>query len=55
MEWKLFDENGDFLQEVNCQYDSLDIAVMFFGAEAVEVDFEKKEAKIIKKSNIHKE
>lgn len=48
MEWKLYDKNGEFIQEVNCQYDSLDLAVMFHGATKIEVDFDKKEAKIIK-------
>jgi hypothetical protein len=47
IEWKLFDRDGSLIQEVNCQYDSLDLAVMLRNAKKVEVDFEKKEARII--------
>lgn len=47
MEWKLYKSNGEFIQEVNCQYDALDIAVMLEDAKKVEIDFEKKEAKIV--------
>lgn len=47
MDWKLYDKDGNFLQEVNCQYDSLDLATMLYGATKVEVDFEKSEARII--------
>lgn len=47
MEWKLFDSKGKFLQEVNCQYDASDIATMMYEASKVELDFNKKEAKII--------
>ncbi len=48
MDWKLFDKDGKFLQEVNCQYDASDIATMMYDAVKVELDFEKQEAKIIK-------
>lgn len=48
MEWKLYDRDGKLLQEVNCQYDASDIAVMLYGAVKIELDFEKKEAKIIR-------
>lgn len=48
MEWKLYDKNGNFLQEVNCQYDASDIATMMYNAKIVQLDFDKKEAKIIK-------
>lgn len=48
LEWKLYDQNGDYLQEVNCQYDSLDLATMEHNAEKVEVDFSSKTARIIK-------
>lgn len=48
MEWKLFDKEGNFLQEVNCQYDASDIATMMYEAKKVELDFDKQEAKIIK-------
>lgn len=48
MDWKLFDKDNIFLQEVNCQYDASDIAVMLYKAEIVQLDFSKKEAKIIK-------
>lgn len=49
MDWKLFDEDNVFLQEVNCQYDSLDLASMEHDAERVEVDFKNKIARIIKR------
>ncbi|GFN32487.1 hypothetical protein [Paenibacillus xylaniclasticus] len=49
MEWKLYNSDGTFLQEVNCQYDASDIAVMLYGASKVELDFNHKEAKIIEK------
>ncbi|MBD8839453.1 hypothetical protein IFU39_16695 [Paenibacillus sp. CFBP 13594] len=49
MDWKLFNENDEFLQEVNCQYDSLDLATMEHDAERVEVDFKNKTARIIKR------
>lgn len=48
MDWKLYDKSGNFLQEVNCQYDALDLATMLYGAEIILVDFEKKSAKIAK-------
>lgn len=48
MDWKLLNKDGEFIQEVNCQYDALDIATMMEDAKKVEVDFEKKEARIIK-------
>jgi hypothetical protein len=48
MEWKLYDKDGNFLQEVNCQYDASDIATMMYNAKIVQLDFDKKEAKIIK-------
>ncbi|MFB5758973.1 hypothetical protein [Paenibacillus medicaginis] len=51
MEWKLIDEEGNFLQEVNCQYDASDIAIMIYNATRVELDFEKKEANIRSKRN----
>jgi hypothetical protein len=47
MDWKLFDNKGNFLQEVSCQYDASDIATMMYEAKKVELDFSKKEAKII--------
>lgn len=49
MEWKLYDINDNFLQEVNCQYDSLDIADLFYDAEQVLIDFKHKKAQIIKR------
>lgn len=49
MEWKLYDVDGGFLQEVNCQYDASDIATMMFNAKKVELDFDKQEAKILSK------
>lgn len=47
MEWKLYDKEGNFLQEVNCQYDSLDLATMMYNASEVKVDFKSKIAKIV--------
>lgn len=47
MEWKLYDKDGNFLQEVNCQYDASDIAAIVYNAKIVQLDFDKKEAKII--------
>ena len=48
MDWKLFDDKNEFLQEVNCQYDSLDLATMEHNAATVEVDFKNKTARIVK-------
>jgi hypothetical protein len=48
MDWKLIDKDGIFLQEVNCQYDALDLAVMLYAATIINVDFGQKEAKIVK-------
>ncbi|MGM1044849.1 MAG: hypothetical protein ACQEXX_01745 [Bacillota bacterium] len=48
MEWKLYNQKGKYLQDVNCQYDSLDLAIMEHNAEKVEVDFKNKTARIIK-------
>lgn len=49
MEWKLFDIDGMFLQEVNCQYDACDIAVMMYGASKLDLDFDACTAIIKKK------
>jgi hypothetical protein len=48
MDWKLFDKEGKFLQEVNCQYDASDIATMMYEASIVQLDFNKQEAYIVK-------
>ncbi|MCM3257060.1 hypothetical protein M3664_04595 [Paenibacillus lautus] len=48
MDWKLFDSNGEFIQEVNCQYDALDLAVLIEEATIIIVDFNKKEARVKK-------
>jgi len=48
MNWKLFNCDGEFLREVNCQYDASDIATMMYDAKQVILDFDKQEAKIIK-------
>jgi hypothetical protein len=48
MDWKLFDKDGEFLQEVNCQYDACDLATMMYDAKEVRLDFETNEAYIIK-------
>jgi len=54
MEWKLFDENRNFLQEVNCQYDACDFASMFYGATRLEIDFNRKEATIVEREEVQK-
>lgn len=51
MDWKLFDEKGTFLQEVNCEYDSCDLARWEHGATALRLDFAKKEAYIIERES----
>ncbi|MFI2856921.1 hypothetical protein ACH6EH_07245 [Paenibacillus sp. JSM ZJ436] len=48
MDWKLYDDQGKYLQDVNCQYDSLDLATLEHNAEKVEVDFKSKSARIVK-------
>lgn len=47
MDWKLFDKDGNFLQEVNCQYDALDMSTMFHSGVKVLIDFEKESAYIV--------
>lgn len=51
MDWKLHDINEGYLQDVNCQYDSLDLADMLYNAEQVLIDFKHKKAIIIKKKD----
>lgn len=48
MDWKLISIDGKRVTEVNCQYDSLDLAVMMEEASKVIVDFDKKETTVIK-------
>lgn len=55
MEWKLFGKNKEFLQEVNCQYDACDIAMMMYDAKKIELDFDKKEAYIIEVNQIQQD
>lgn len=52
VDWKLYDTSGEFIQDVNCQYDSLDIALFDNKAVRVEVDFQKKEAYILEKGEL---
>jgi hypothetical protein len=47
MEWKLYDKQGNYLQDVNCQYDASDLAVMLYEAKIVKLDFNKQEAYIV--------
>lgn len=47
MEWKLYDIDGKYLQDVNCQYDASDLAVMLYEAKVVKIDFNRKEAYIL--------
>lgn len=49
MEWKLYDEAGEFLQEVNCEYDSCDISRWEHGAVELRLDFKAKKAFIIRR------
>ena len=53
LDWKLYDKNGIFIQEVNCQYDSLDIALFDHDAKKVEVDFIEKKAYILEKEDVN--
>lgn len=46
MDWKLLDKDGVFLQEVNCQYDACDLAVMLYNASVIEINFDEKTATI---------
>ncbi|MBT2759931.1 hypothetical protein J7E85_01530 [Paenibacillus sp. ISL-20] len=48
MDWKLISMDRERVIEVNCQYDSLDLAVMMEDAIKVLVDFDKKETTVIK-------
>ena len=47
MEWKLYDQNNNFIQYVNCQYDSLDVAHWDLKAERVIIDFPNKSAHLV--------
>lgn len=49
MDWKLFNESGELISEVNCQYDSLDISEWVHDAIEVKVDFINKSTYIIKR------
>lgn len=49
LEWKLYDEKGNLLQNVNCQYDSLDLSEMMFNADEVRIVFSEKKAYILKR------
>lgn len=53
MDWKLYDMEGNFIQEVNCQYDSLDIALFDHDATEVRVDFKEKKAYILEKEDVN--
>lgn len=47
MEWKLYDDKGNFLQDVNCQYDACDVARWDYNAVYLHLDFAEKAAHII--------
>ena len=49
MDWKIVDEEGNFLSEANCQYDCCDLSVMFYDAEKIELDFENQVARIVQR------
>lgn len=51
MNWDLYDIDGEFLKEVNCEYDSLDISRWEFNAVEVRVDFKNKKTYIIAKGD----
>lgn len=51
MDWKLYDIDGKFLKEVNCEYDSLDLSRWEFNAVEVRVDFKNKKTYIITKDD----
>lgn len=53
MDWKLFNRDNELIQEVNCQYDACDIAEMY-KATKLEIDFKKKEAKILETNTSNK-
>lgn len=50
MDWKLLDENGNVLQDVNCQYDACDISQWDYNVESLKIDFNSKTATIIKRN-----
>lgn len=52
MDWKLLDKEGNFLQEVNCQYDACDFAAMMYCATKLEIDFQNQTGKIIEVGEI---
>lgn len=47
MEWKLLNKDGEFIQEVNCEYDSCDISRWEHRATKITLDFKNKCAYII--------
>lgn len=47
VEWKLYDKDGNFVQEVNCQYDGIDLAVMLCAAVRIEIDMTNKTARVV--------
>lgn len=49
MDWKLYDVDGEFIQDVNCQYDSCDISLWNHRATKILVDFENKTTTIVEK------
>ena len=51
MDWKIVDENGEFLTEANCQYDCCDLASLMYDAVQLEIDFDEMTARIIKRRN----
>lgn len=46
MDWKIINKEGELLQEASCQYDCCDLSVMLYNAKSIEINFEKKEARI---------
>jgi hypothetical protein len=44
--WELVDLNGELIQEVNCEYDAIDIARGLYNARVIELDFDNQVATI---------
>lgn len=53
IDWKLLDQDGKMLQEVNCQYDSCDISLWDYNAKRIIIDFSTKTTQIIEKEDVN--
>jgi len=52
MEWELYDIDGSYLQDVNCEYDSADLSRWEHGATELRLDFVNKKAYILSKEGV---